>query len=525
MRIDKLYIKQFKNLRDFWIDFDENSLVTVLLGWNGSGKSNLLEALVIIFRDLDLGVPPSFEYTIAYLCRGHEVTVEVTSLQKNEVNISVDGQPISFSKFTSSEGNEYRPAHIFGYYSGPSNRLETHFEKHQERFYQDLLANKPKPLRRLFYARPVHSQFVLLSFFRDRTGRRQAFLRDLLGIQSLESVLFVIREPPWRQRKPSPQVRSEGDPRFWFARGTVKSFLNDLYALALAPLRLAQRINIEFQKSKTLEHVYLYIRNAGDLITLGKEYGSKAEFFKTLESTYISKLLAEVRIRVRIRNVDGSLTFRELSEGEQQLVTVLGLLEFTKEEESLFLLDEPDTHLNPAWSMQYLELLRRVVKESDRSHILMATHDPLVISELLRSQVQILRRSAESGIIKASRPDEDPRGMGVAGILTSEMFGLRSTLDAKTQDLLDKKRGLLANRKKLTRQEKRDLEELNQKLAGLGFATSFRDPLYERFTKALLADYDENLFKKQVLTKEEQAHQQEVVDTIVTKLKQERASK
>src|SRR5205814_5305413 len=132
-------------------------------------------------------------------------------------------------------------------------------EKHQERFYQDLLANKPRPLRRLFYARPVHSQFVLLSFFRDEKGHRQRFLRELLGIEGLESVLFVIREPPWRQRRPSPQVKSEGDPRFWYARGTVKSFLDDLYRLALAPLRLSQRVNIEFQKSKTLEHVYLYL--------------------------------------------------------------------------------------------------------------------------------------------------------------------------------------------------------------------------------------------------------------------------
>src|SRR5262249_1469971 len=150
------------------------------------------------------------------------------------------------------------------------------------------------------------------------------------------------------------------------------------------------------RKLKTLEHLYLFIRDNGDLAQLAGDYESRAEFFKTLESTYISKLLAEVRIRVRIRNVDGSLTFRELSEGEQQLITVLGLLEFTKEHESLFLLDEPDTHLNPTWSMQYLELLRGIVKDSDRSHIIMATHDPLVLSDLVRSQVQVLRNDRKA---------------------------------------------------------------------------------------------------------------------------------
>ena len=55
MKLDKLWIKDFKNLKDFTIDFDEEQETTVLIGHNGTGKSNLIEALVIIFRDLDLG--------------------------------------------------------------------------------------------------------------------------------------------------------------------------------------------------------------------------------------------------------------------------------------------------------------------------------------------------------------------------------------------------------------------------------------------------------------------------------------
>lgn len=518
MRIDKFYVGRYKNLTEFSINFDETSLVTVLLGWNGAGKSNLIEALVVLFRDLDLGAAPSFPCAITYSCRDHRVEIDARKPDKQEIRVLIDGEPISFHKFTSEGGRQYRPAYVFGYYSGPSNRLEEHFERHQQLFYEDLLANKPRPLRPLFYARPVHSQFVLLSFFGDPARRRQKFLKEFLGIESLDSVLFVIREPPWRQTRPPQQVRQEGDHRFWFARGTVKGFLARLYQIALAPLRLNLRTAVEFRKFKTLEHVYLFIRDNKDLARLAGEYESRAEFFKTLESTYISKLLAEVRIRVRIRNIDGSLTFRELSEGEQQLITVLGLLEFTKEHESLFLLDEPDTHLNPSWSMQYLELLRRVVKDSDRSHIIMATHDPLVLSDLLRSQVQVLRNDRRARRITADKPEDDPRGMGVAGILTSDMFGLRTTLGLKTQRLLDQKRALVS-KKKLSKAEKERLQKLNEDLSGLDFATSFRDPLFERFTKALLSDYDQDLFEKPVLTKSEQAHQQQVVDRIVSKLK------
>ena len=51
MKVDKLYIRsRFKNLENVKVDFDENHLMTVVVGRNGSGKSNVLEALVSIFR-------------------------------------------------------------------------------------------------------------------------------------------------------------------------------------------------------------------------------------------------------------------------------------------------------------------------------------------------------------------------------------------------------------------------------------------------------------------------------------------
>ena len=63
MKIDYLQINsRFKNLDQVKINFDENELMSVVVGWNGAGKSNVLEALVSIFRNLDLGESPKFAY-------------------------------------------------------------------------------------------------------------------------------------------------------------------------------------------------------------------------------------------------------------------------------------------------------------------------------------------------------------------------------------------------------------------------------------------------------------------------------
>ena len=76
MRLDWLKIDGFKNLKRFEINFDERELSTVLIGPNGTGKSNVIEALATIFRDLDLGQTTTFPYAIAYDCRGHRVEID-----------------------------------------------------------------------------------------------------------------------------------------------------------------------------------------------------------------------------------------------------------------------------------------------------------------------------------------------------------------------------------------------------------------------------------------------------------------
>ena len=75
MKLDKLWIEDFKNLKDVKIDFDQDELVTVVIGWNGAGKSNVIEALVTIFKNLDLGGLTEFSYRLEYLCHGKRIHI------------------------------------------------------------------------------------------------------------------------------------------------------------------------------------------------------------------------------------------------------------------------------------------------------------------------------------------------------------------------------------------------------------------------------------------------------------------
>lgn len=478
MRLEYLWIESFKNLREFEVNFSPNHPIEVIVGRNGTGKSNLLEALIVIFRDLDLQPSnPTLRYKMRYHLNSCSVEIEASPhLSRSRLSVRVDGDRLSMKDLKSQKA-EVLPSFVFGYYSGESERFDSHFDQHRTQYYRDLLDDQNEvPFRSLFLAETFHSQFVLLAFLLEPDAAIDSFLRDQLGVVSLASVEFVLREPEWSRKT---------DDRFWGARAAPRRLMERLYDESIAPVRETRPEGARFGRSTSTEHLFLHLDGYGALRKVYQHYESRTDFFKALESLVISELLYELKVTVKITDANEAISFKELSEGEQQLLIVLGLLRFTQTENSLLLLDEPDTHLNPAWSVRYTELMAAVMGDLGTSQVLMATHDPLVIAGLLKEQVVLLERSDE-GRVFASRPDKDPRGMGVAALLTSEVYGLRSQLDLYTQEQLDEKRRLATLPERSERQNAR-LKELATVVDDVDMAATIRDPLYREFVRLVTA--------------------------------------
>lgn len=506
MRIDEVYIEDYKNLKQFRINLDENEMKTVLLGQNASGKSNFIEALILIFKYLDLSTDskrqvPSFDYNIVYKIQGNIINI---TCQKGNYVILVNDEKQTFKTFFSNEAKaKYQPKYVFTYYSGLSNKLKEHFWDHQNNFYNKIIGDDFKDteldsLRKLFYVQLVHSYFVLLAYFTHEEEESLKFLNDVLNIEDIESILFVLKMPKWAESR----IKNNPEDIFWTSKGLVRPFLEKLWELSLAPIYNDEKIKTDFAETEDQKRLYLFLKGKDKLQELAQTYTSNTALFKALESTYISKLIAEVRIKVRKKNVDGSITFKELSEGEQQLLTVLGLLKFTKDEDSLILLDEPDTHLNPIWKWRYLEFLDKVVDRPSSTQIILNTHDPLVIGGLKKEEVRIFRTTS-NGSIKIDEPKIDPKLMNVAKILTSELFGLPSIMSKELEDKVNRKRYLqtLIGSDKITKEEIDEYNELSMELEDIGFYNVSIDSRYNKFVE-LTSKYE--IFQKSILTKDEE---------------------
>lgn len=514
MRIDKVYIKKFKNLREFNIDIDESQWENVFLGQNATGKSNFFEAIVLIFKNLDIKLKekPPFEYEIHYTCKGKKINIksignkyEFNTWTRFDKGIWTVPLVITRAEFERRK-DDFLPNHVFIYYSGTSERLQNVYIEHQKNYYLEIIKSEAKDkkidtLRRIFLVQNIHSKFALLSFFIFGSKKEKVleFLKTELSITDLNSLLLVLRKPIWSKTSSEKEM-------FWNSGGLVRSFLEQLWEFSLAPIYNTESVEVSYKSSESQERLYLYVQSKEQLSKLAKEYyDNSIQFFNALESTYISDLIEDIKVRVEKKTSTETIPFSEMSEGEQQLLTVLGMLRFLKDKESLILLDEPDTHLNPLWKWKYLDYFREYVGRDETTQILISTHDPLVIGGLVKEQIRVFR-SDDKGNVTALEPDIDPVGLGVAGILTSELFGLPTTLDQPTQKLLDERNELIYKESigKLSEKDKHRLRELFLEINSLGFTYTFKDPMYSKFLAGVsnLEEFQTRKFNKEDIQKQ-----------------------
>jgi predicted ATPase len=575
MQLKHLAIPNFRNLREVVIDFatylspvpgaatDATKSIRShsLIGQNGVGKSNLIEALITIFRDIDLDRDAALDYTLEYEIRDHTVRIRADTTKQKRPFVWLNGK--SESQGYLLKNRELLPSHVFAYYSGRNERIEALFQEHQRRFNQrqEITTDEVLPeqllenftasdadiraleevkrrrearlrqagddrLRRLFYCRGGHSQLVLLACLLSDDPVFQKVLKNL-HIESLESALFVLKEPhrlrtKRREGKFEEHELNEGDPRFWYARGNVVSeFLDKLWQVAWGPIEQEATRQIDFRgRAEKQKQLFLFVPSHAKLKQLGELVGGTDSFFRYAEGAYIGDLIDEVRITVKKRDDHGgNVSFTQLSEGELQMLTVLGLMRITREDHCLFLLDEPDTHLNPIWKLRYFDDIEGVLSADagrptqSESQILITTHDPMMVGSLKREQVHILRRNGQRSVVET--PNEHPQGMGVTGLLKSELFGLSSTLDIETERRLFRRNELFVKSPR-TLEEDAELSRLSNELADLGFSTAdFRDPDYALFVRKMA---QHRKFRKPALTPEEQTEQDRIADDIINEI-------
>ena len=154
---------------------------------------------------------------------------------------------------------------------------------------------------------------------------------------------------------------------------------------------------------------FFKIDNEGIII----DFGLKAEeyYVEYYEQLYLIWHLFEIGVfkePIVYLKKNKFYKLKNASSGESQYLTNLINILSKVEDNSLIIIDEPETSLHPNWQYKYIEGIREIFKNYSSCHFIMATHSHFLISDLKPefSSIVSINKDIHKGIITRLHDEE-----------------------------------------------------------------------------------------------------------------------
>lgn len=166
---------------------------------------------------------------------------------------------------------------------------------------------------------------------------------------------------------------------------------------------------------------------------------------------------------------DTSYSFDSASSGEYHIISTLININAYIEENSIILLDEPEISLHPNWQMQFMRIFSKVFNKYESCHFIICSHSHFIVSDLNKesSHITSLNYNISENKIQAIEINKDTMGWSPEAILY-HIFGVANVRNRYFENDLRAALNLLSN--------KSDKEQLKT--------------IYNRLTRFKLPDAD-----------------------------------
>lgn len=382
-KLKELTISGYKNIKNLDISFIDQDGITVLIGNNGCGKSNIIEALSSIFAGLyqeKLHIPV-FSYQIQYEISYHEIDIV---FDKQEYVINVDGNQISKAALE-KDRDIYLPKNVIACYSGESLRLFDNFFKPYYENYISIIKKEEKlPSLPLLYINKYNLEIAILSlFFYDFSvfSDISNFCSKTLQIKKIKSITFTFSKDK--------KILS------WKENGVLR----------LIKL-LSNSDVVKIGKKETIEYDVFKKR-------LSSYIGNERELFQYLYGATMSKkdnIIKTIDIVLEL-NSGALINVNDLSEGEKKYILMKTILETLADENSLLLFDEPDAHIHISRKSELADIFERY---KNRENVI-TTHSPTMAVSF---STHLVGLGVEQGYIKKIDNEKEE----IVARITGEMW-------------------------------------------------------------------------------------------------------
>jgi len=368
MKLKQIKFSQYRNLKEFKCSFEDSNVIA-FIGNNGSGKSNVLEAIAQSFaiaKNIDSIKYVDYLFDIAYEIDDNEYRIE----NNNSVfhcykNGKADIRNLKY----------FLPKVIFTYYAGDTDRLNSYAKRvEDDRFNRELKNDENIDFKMIT---DLSLKDFSLAFLTSYIFDTECFvkIKEMLNFDSVNEhrIRMRLKRPYWASAGSS--VRN-----LWNVK--EGSFAKVFYS------KLLSYDEEEYGNGAFVELIKEddeFILGAGSIELLRKIANTPLELYTQLKAFMEADVLDEILIDVR--KGEDSFPLSLFSEGEKQLANLLLLLDLTKEYKALFLLDEFDSYLHPTWQREFVELIHSI---DIRGQIIFTTHSAASISKLKSENLFIM---------------------------------------------------------------------------------------------------------------------------------------
>lgn len=407
MRLKSLSIGHYKNLKNFSLSFDGSSFIDVFVGKNGSGKSNLFEALLEIFRHLyEYGrekTEPKFDFSINY-----EVNGIATDITWEAGRLTINGRE------RTTIGETLLPDNVLIYYSGHNDIVSGVVNDYEDAFRKRIKNADFNESRRFIGIGPEYKALLLAVLLMQKPDNKaQQFICEKLGIATLgitkpggrgltqPVVRLELKRPVYAKGISYNIENNDESDRYWKPAGITKTFLE----------RLTKCVSQEPSEMALAEGYFssddrytLYF----DIAKIQREFDdvSAQEFFRQLDNLKTLGMLADIAIPLQLHNgLDASIA--NFSDGQFQSVYIYSIVELFKDRNCLTFLDEPDSFLHPEWQFEFLKQVIEITDTAAKnSHVLMSSHSASTITTANENIINLFELDGDKVIVnKVNKAD------------------------------------------------------------------------------------------------------------------------
>lgn len=379
MRLKKLYVKDYKNLKNFTVDFESGNGLSILIGNNGSGKSNLLEIISGIFHDLfkeKSSRKIDCDYSLEYELDGISCKTE----QRDGTLRCYAPKLKPRDKFIS----ENTPNSVIGLYSGEEDRLWTQFyQPYYNAYIRRIQTNRYQDRMRLILIDKRYWNIALLTLLLSNNSTLEPFIKEELGITTIDKIRITFNFHHYQS-----------------SNELLKSFID-----RINPEHVSVKIYSRDELCQGVFYDFLADEN-GDV--LADENGNALLADSGITDFEVFRYLTQSSVSTKDRLITGitifindGITVQQLSEGEKKLILVKTVLEILADEKALVLMDEPDAHLHE----ERKPALIRMVRDYPNRQIVVATHSPIIAQ--IAQEKELLMLESKDG--KATLMSDEKR--------------------------------------------------------------------------------------------------------------------